>query len=119
MPITITNGRLFMKIPVSGMFLYVLVNVTLFSFSPTRLVSCLFAEEIPSVSDFAVSFTVFVPFSITVTDGVYPSCLPISVTTYLVPAGKDSNFKVSSLQSWNVFGVSLYTVTLFSPILPV
>lgn len=67
-----------MKIPVSGMFLYVLVNVTLFSFSPTRLVSCLFAEEIPSVSDFAVSFTVFVPFSITVTDGVYPSFSDLS-----------------------------------------
>lgn len=72
-PINAINGRLFTIIPVIGVSLYVFTNVTLLSFSPTKLLFPSFADDTSSVSFPCVPLTVVTPFSTTVIVGVYPS----------------------------------------------
>ena len=75
------NGRLFITIPVTATSLYVLVNVTLFSFSPTKLFfPFYFNVSNASVSCTVLFVTVVVLFSTTVTLGVYPSVAASSFT---------------------------------------
>ena len=76
------NGRLFIRIPVGTTPLCVLVNVTLFSCSPTKF----FVPSCLNVSSASASCTVLfvkvgVSFSITVTLGLYPSGAASSLTT--------------------------------------
>ncbi|MDV5107203.1 hypothetical protein R2R32_16730 [Clostridium perfringens] len=69
-----------------------MTNVTLLSFSPTKLLFPLLIDDKSSLSFPFIPLTVTVPFSITVIVGVYPSfATPFSFTTYLVPTGRFSN----------------------------
>lgn len=85
--------------PVTGTSLYVLINTTLFVSSPTKT----FPVDILS-SSVPVFVSCLTPFSITSTEGIYPSFTPTSVTLYLVPAGR--SVKTSFSLSCNVNVVS-------------